>query len=220
MGIRYVTAPFEESVTVQGTVCVKLKAALKDGDIEHDFDPENRNDADTLTMKLGDSKISGKMDDVEIAVLLCDVCDEAFDSIQTVDPERNIVPVETVKEGGIINGGDLPAFNEAEFKTVHKNYCVITRAFADLCNPEAGYEPETADKSIALAKGEYHDYHVYMNAARYTVEPGHSLAVVIATEDPINCLIHKTYSVEIENGTVGAEVPVTKEVEDRALNVN
>lgn len=220
MGIRYVTAPFEESVTVQGTVCVKLKAALKDGDIEHDFNPENRNDADTLTMKLGDSKISGKMDDVEIAVLLCDVCDEAFDSIQTVDPERNIVPVETVKEGGIINGGDLPAFNEAEFKTVHKNYRVITRAFADLCNPEAGYEPETADKSITLAKGEYHDYHVYMNATRYTVEPGHRLAVVIATEDPINCLIHKTYSVEIENGSVEAEVPVTKAVEDKALNVN
>ena len=219
MGKRYVTEPFAEAVTVQGTVCVKLKAALKDGDIEHDFNPENRNDVDTLTMKLGNSKISGKMDDVEIAVLLCDVCDDAFDSIQTVDPERNIVPVETVKEGGVINGGDLPAFNEAEFKTVHKNYRVITRAFADLCNPEAGYEPETADKSITLAKGEYHDYHVYMNATRYTVEPGHRLAVVIATEDPVNCLIHKTYSIEIENGSVAAEVPVTKETADQVLNI-
>ena len=97
-----------------------MRAALKDGDAECDFHPENRNDADTLTMKLGNSKISGKMDDVEVAVLLCDVCDEEFDSIQTVDPERNIVPVEVVKEGGIVNGGDLPAFDEAEFKTVHK----------------------------------------------------------------------------------------------------
>jgi len=219
MDKRYVTAPFEEAVTIQGTVCVNLKAALKDGDIEHDFNPENRNDADTLTMKLGNSKISGKMDDVEIAVLLCDVCEEAFDSIQTVDPERNVVPVETVKEGGIINGGDLPAFNEAEFTTVHKNYRVITRAFADLCNPEAGYAPETAENSIELKKGEYHDYHVYMNATRYTVEPGHRLAVVITTEDPVNCLIHKTYSVEIENGSVVADVPVTKAAADRALNI-
>lgn len=219
MDKRYVTAPFEEAVTIQGTVCVNLKAALKDGDIEHDFNPENRNDADTLTMKLGNSKISGKMDDVEIAVLLCDVCDEAFDSIQTVDPERNIVPVETVKEGGIINGGDLPAFNEAEFATVHKNYRVITRAFADLCNPEAGYAPETAENSIELKKGEYHDYHVYMNATRYTVEPGHRLAVVITTEDPVNCLIHKKYSVEIENGSVVADVPVTKAAADHALNI-
>ena len=192
MAQRYVTDPFEKAVTVQGTVCLNLKAALKDGNIETDFDPENRNDVDTLTMQLGNSKVSGKMDDVEIAVLLCDVCDEEFDSIQTVDPERNIVPVTTVKEGGIMNGGDLPAFDEAEFNTVHKKYRVITRAFADLCNPEAGYAPETAQNSIELKKGEYHDYSVYLNATRYTVEPGHRLAIVVATEDPVNCLIHKT----------------------------
>ena len=218
MAQRYVTDPFEEAVTVQGTVCLNLKAALKDGNIETDFDPENRNDVDTLTMQLGNSKVSGKMDDVEIAVLLCDVCDEEFDSIQTVDPERNIVPVTTVKEGGIINGGDLPAFDEAEFNTVHKKYRVITRAFADLCNPEAGYAPETAQNSIELKKGEYHDYSVYLNATRYTVEPGHRLAIVVATEDPVNCLIHKTYSVEIDDNSVMVEVPVTKASEDMGLN--
>lgn len=217
MAQRYVTAPFEEEVTIQGTVCLNLKAALKDGDTENDFQPENRNDVDTLTMKLGNSKVSGKMDDVEIAVLLCDVCDEEFDSIQTVDPERNVVPVVTVKEGGIVNGGDLPAFNLAEFSTVHKKYRVITRAFADLCNPEAGYEPETAANSIQLVKGEYHDYHVYLNATRYTVQPGHSLAIVIATEDPVNCLIHKTYSIEIDNASVNAIVPTTAETSARAL---
>ena len=218
MAQRYVTDPFEKAVTVQGTVCLNLKAALKDGNIETDFDPENRNDVDTLTMQLGNSKVSSKMDDVEIAVLLCDVCDEDFDSIQTVDPERNIVPVTTVKEGGIMNGGDLPAFDEAEFNTVHKKYRVITRAFADLCNPEAGYAPETAQNSIELKKGEYHDYSVYLNATRYTVEPGHRLAVVVATEDPVNCLIHKTYSVEIDDNSVIVEVPVTKASEDMGLN--
>lgn len=218
MAQRYVTDPFEKAVTVQGTVCLNLKAALKDGNIETDFDPENRNDVDTLTMQLGASKVSGKMDDVEIAVLLCDVCDEEFDSIQTVDPERNIVPVTTVKEGGIMNGGDLPAFDEAEFNTVHKKYRVITRAFADLCNPEAGYAPETAQNSIELKKGEYHDYSVYLNATRYTVEPGHRLAVVVATEDPVNCLIHKTYSVEIDDSSVIVEVPVTKACKDMKLN--
>lgn len=218
MGQRYVTRPFEKTVTIQGTVCLHLKAALKDGDAEADFHPENRNDVDTLTMKLGASRISGRMDDVEIAVLLCDVCDTEFDSIQTTDPERNIIPVTTVKEGGIINGEDLPAFDEAEFTTVHKKYRVITRAFADLCNPEAGYEPETAANSIELKKGEYHDYHIYLNATRYTVEPGHSLAIVIATEDPVNCMIHKTYSVEIDNSSVHADVPVTTEENDYTIN--
>lgn len=218
MGQRYVTRPFEKAVTIQGTVCLHLKAALKDGDAEADFHPENRNDVDTLTMKLGASRISGRMDDVEIAVLLCDVCDTEFDSIQTTDPERNIIPVTTVKEGGIINGGNLPAFDEAEFTTVHKKYRVITRAFADLCNPEAGYEPETATNSIELKKGEYHNYHIYLNATRYTVEPGHSLAIVIATEDPVNCMIHKTYSVEIDNSSVHADVPVTTEENDYTIN--
>lgn len=218
MNQRYVTAPLTEALTIQGTVRVDLRAALKDGDTEHDFQPENRNDADILTMQLGSSKASGRMDDVKITVLLCDVCDEKFDSIQTVDPERNVVPVVTVKEGGIVNGGDLPAFDEVEFSTVHKNYRVITRAFADLCNPKAGYEPQTAADSIELKQGEYHDYHVYLNATRYTVQPGHSLAVVITTEDPVNCLIHKTYSVEIENASVKAAVPTTKASEDKALN--
>ena len=143
--------------------------------------------------------------------------DEEFDSIQSIDPQRNTIPVNVVKEGGIISGGEVPAWNEAEFATVHKKYRVITRAFADLCNPEAGYEPETAQNSIELKKGEYHDYHIYLNATRYTVEPGHSLALVITTEDPINCLIHKTYSVEIENASVTAEVPMTEAVENRVM---
>ena len=217
MAQRYVTDPFKEAVTLQGTTCVRLRAALKDGDAEADFNPVNSNDADTLTMKLGMHEMSGRMDDVKLTLLLCDVCDEEFDSIQSIDPQRNTIPVNVVKEGGIISGGEVPAWNEAEFATVHKKYRVITRAFADLCNPEAGYEPETAQNSIELKKGEYHDYHIYLNATRYTVEPGHSLALVITTEDPINCLIHKTYSVEIENASVTAEVPMTEAVENRVM---
>ena len=76
-------------------------------------------------------------------------------------------------------------------------------------NPDYIGKNPTEPNSIELVKGEYHDYHVYLNATRYTVEPGHRLAVVIATEDPVNCLIHKTYSIEIDNASVRADVPVT-----------
>lgn len=217
MSVRLISAPMEKALTIQGTVCVNLRAALKDGDAEKDFHPENRNDADSLTMRLGCREVTGRMDDVKLTLLLCDICDKAFDSIQTIDPQRNTIPVVTVKEDGIPNGGDLAPFDEAEFGTVHKTYRIITRAFADLCNPEAGYEPETAANSIELKKGEYHDYHVYLNAARYTLNPGHRLALVITTEDPINCLIHKTYSVEIDNQSVVTTVPVTGEREGFSL---
>ena len=210
MNKRFVTAPLEEELTLQGTVHLNLKAALKDGDLENNLNPENPNNADSLTMKLGDSKATGRMDDVKLVAMLYDVCDEKFDSIQAVDPERNIIPVVTVKEGGIINGGDLPAFNLCEYETSNKNYCIVGRAYADLCNPEAGYEPETAINSIELKKGEYHEYNIYITPNRYTFKPGHRLALVITTEDPVNCLIHKTYSVEIDNASVNATLPVTE----------
>ena len=56
-------------------------------------------------------------------------------------------------------------------------------------------------------KGEYHDYHVFLNATRYTIAKGHRLAVVIGTEDPVFCLIHKTYSADIQTDSVDATVP-------------
>ena len=211
MNKRFVTAPLDKEFTLQGTVHLNLKAALKDGDIENDFNPENVNNADSLTMKLGNSKITGRMDDVKLVAMLYDICDEKFDSIQAVDPERNVIPVVTVKEGGIINGGDLPAFNLCEYETSNKNYCIVGRAYADLCNPEAGYEPETSVNSIELKKGEYHEYNIYITPNRYTFKPGHRLALVITTEDPVNCLIHKTYSVEIDNTSVNATLPITAE---------
>ena len=40
------------------------------------------------------------------------------------------------------------------------------------------------------------------------MEAGHRLAVVIGTEDPVNCLIHKKYSVEIDNASVKADIPM------------
>ncbi len=200
MNKRFVTAPLDKEFTLQGTVHLNLKAALKDGDIENDFNPENVNNADSLTMKLGNSKITGRMDDVKLVAMLYDICDEKFDSIQAVDPERNVIPVVTVKEGGIINGGDLPAFNLCEYETSNKNYCIVGRAYADLCNPEAGYEPETAVNSIELKKGEYHEYNIYITPNRYTFKPGHRLALVITTEDPVNCLIHAVNSIELKKG--------------------
>ena len=219
MNKRFVTAPLDKEFTLQGTVHLNLKAALKDGDIENDFNPENVNNADSLTMKLGNSKITGRMDDVKLVAMLYDICDEKFDSIQAVDPERNVIPVVTVKEGGVINGGDLPAFNLCEYETSNKNYCIVGRAYADLCNPEAGYEPETAVNSIELKKGEYHEYNIYITPNRYTFKPGHRLALVITTEDPVNCLIHKTYSVEIDNASVNATLPVTEEINNIKVTI-
>ena len=170
MSKRYITTPIDKPITIQGTVFLSLKAALKSGNASTDFDPVNVNDVDTLTMKLGNSQESGRMDDVEIDVLLCDISDKSFNSIQSSDPERNIIPTKVVKEGAIINGSNIPAFDESEFETVNKKYRVITRAFADLCNPEAGFEPRH-QPTAKLVVGEYHDTELF-EFTRYTLEPG------------------------------------------------
>jgi len=209
------SAPLDGKVTVQGSVRVDFQASLEDGSAAGGFDGKNVNDADKLSCRLGTD--AGIMDDVKLTVQLCDVCDEAFDSFQTTDPQRNTVPIKVAHEGAIELGSNLPALDESEFEPVHKNYCVIARAYIDMCNPDSGYEPETAAASVELKKGEAHDYHVFLDANRYTVLPGHSLQVVIGTEDPVNCLLHKEYSVRIEDASVGACIPTTEDAAEMKI---
>ena len=209
MNRRYLTSPLSEPLTIQGTACVHFQAALAEGDAEAAFHPTNPNDADTLTMQIATA--GGRMDDIKLCFLLCDVADEPFPNIAHKDPQRNIIPVRVVAEGGLPMGGDLPNLNICEFETVSTNFCVITRAYLDLCNPASGYDPVTAAESIDLVPGEYHDYSVYLNPARYTLMPGHRLGLVITTEDPINCLIHKEYRAAVCDRSIRISLPVTKQ---------
>ena len=183
-----------------------FRAALAGGDPSGGYHAVNAHDADSLTFSLGTS--SGQQDDLKLTVLLVDLADEPFPSIFAEDPQRNVIQTDVVRQGAFEIGGGLKPLDEVEFRTEERKYSVITRAYIDLCNPGSGYEPETAADGIRLEKGEFHDYHVYLNAARYTAAPGHRLAVVIGTEDPVYCLIHKVYSVQIDRSTVSAEVPV------------
>lgn len=205
MNRRLCTDPLKQDVVIQGTAEVQFTAALHSGDAEVYFHPENPNDADTLTMKTGTD--CGHMDDVKMTVMLCDVADQAFASIQTSDPERNVIPLSVVSKGTLINGGDLENFDEIKFDTVDKKYKVISRSYIDLCNPDSGYDPRTAASSVELKQGEYHDYHVYLNAQRYTVAAGHRLVLVLGTEDPVECLIHKQYSASVKEDSVKVIIP-------------
>lgn len=205
MNKRLISDPLKSDLTIQGTTEVQFSAALHSGDAEHFFHGENANDADTLTMKTGTD--CGHMDDVKMTVLLCDISDEPFSSIQTTDPERNEIPLVTVSRGTLVNGGCLDNFDEVKFGTVDRKYKVISRSYIDLCNPDSGYDPRTAQSSIELKEGEFHDYHIFLNAQRYTVAAGHRLAVVLTTEDPVECLIHKQYSITVKEDSVAAQIP-------------
>ena len=215
MNRRYMTKPLEKAVTMQGTVRIDLTAALAGGNAETGFDAENVNSADKLSFALGSA--SGRQDDLKLTVLLCDLSDDPFDAIKTTDPERNIVPEKLVAKGGIPLGEGLDDLDLRKFDTRYETWNVITRAYIDLCNPESGYAPETSAASVTLREGEAHDYHVYLNPARYTVAEGHRIAVIIGTEDPVNCLIHKVYEVAIDDASVSACIPVTDDAEPVSL---
>jgi X-Pro dipeptidyl-peptidase len=200
---------------MQGSVRIDFTAALAGGNAETGFDAVNINDADKLSFALGSS--AGIMDDLKLTVLLCDIADEPFDAVKTSDPERNIVPETLVAKGGIPLGEGLANLDLRQFDTRHETWNVITRAYIDLCNPASGYEPETSADSITLKEGEAHEYHAYLNPARYTVAEGHRIAVIIGTEDPVNCLIHKDYKVALDDASVKACIPVTDESEPVSL---
>ncbi len=217
MNQRYITDPLSEDLTIQGTVLIDFTASLADGDAEDCFNAENSGDADKLSFGLGSS--AGRMDDVKLTLMLCELADEPFESFQTTDPERNVVPVRMVSEGGLPLGGDLAPINLKEFEPVSYNYSVLTRAYIDMCNPDSGYEPETSADSVTLRAGESHEYHAYLNPTRCTVPAGHRIAVIIGTEDPVNCLIHKKYSVAVDNASVRAVIPVTAQTEEMELFV-
>lgn len=206
MNVRYLSDALADEIVIQGSVKVSFAAALSEGDAKKAFNPQNINDADSLTAKL--TSYNGRQDDVKLTVLLCDVSENKFNSIQTVDPQRNNIPVRLVNKESIRMGGDLTDFDEVEFEEVSKNYKVITRAYIDMCNPESGYDPRSAANSIELQIGEYHDYNAYLNATRYIIKEGHRLALVIGTEDPVNCLVHKEYKAEIEDDSVRLKAPI------------
>ena len=147
-------------------------------------------------------------------MLLTDLAEDAFESISTIDPIRDKVPMRVVQPGGLPLGGGLPPLDIQVFEPVRRPYKVITRAYMDLCNPGAGYDPESAAAWVTLKEGEFHDYTVYLNPTRYTVAAGHQLAVVIITEDPVNCLLHKEYTVCVDNASVSAGIPVIKTVQE------
>ena len=215
MNRRYMTEPLETPVTVQGTVRVDFTAALAGGNADEGFDAVNINSADKLSFALGSA--SGRQDDLKLTVLLCDLADEPFDAIKTTDAERNTVPERLIAEGGLPLGEGLACLDLKKFDTKNEPWNVVTRAYIDLCNPDSGYEPETAVGSVVLKEGEAHEYHVYLNPSRYTFAEGHRIAVVIGTEDPVNCLVHKDYKVALADSSVKAALPVTEDHEPAAL---
>lgn len=209
MNRRFLSPVLKEDMVIQGTVRISFEAALRDGDAAARFHAQSAGDADRKTEALW--RLSGREDDVKLTLLIADLSEEETQHIAAVNSGRDEVPVILEEEKGIPQGGGLKNLDLYRFETLPRRYRGISRSCMDLCNPGAGDEPESASASIELVKGVYHTYTVFMNPTRYTLPAGHRIAVIIGTEDPVNCLLHKTYSVSVRNASLKADVPVVNE---------
>ncbi|MEE8808188.1 MAG: CocE/NonD family hydrolase [Lactimicrobium sp.] len=199
--IRLVSAPLAEDVLLKGSAKVTFDAALTD--LNPDF-AKNVSDADDCTFALGKDRLT--CDDLKLTVMLADVSEEPFDSFMCHDDLRTEVETALVKENGIDLGGGF-TLDEKKLVPTHKCYKVFARGYLDLCNPDAGYLPSSAQGHIALQKNEMHTYTAWLNPDVYTVEKHHHLVVLIATEDPCTTLVHKDYQVLVDQGSIKTQLP-------------
>ena len=70
------------------------------------------------------------------------------------------------------------------------------------------YDSASADTKVALKVGENHDYTLYLQPNLYTVEEGHTLALVIYTYEQGKARYTQNYQITLDNASVKASIPV------------
>lgn len=136
-----------------------------------------------------------------MGAMLVDMADEPF----TVFPASR-TEVKTGEKSWV--GGGLDAYDVVGFRTSEAKYKVIAQGWMDLANPDAGFDSASAANEIKLEDGVYHDYTLYLQPTRYTVQAGHKLALVIFTYDPNKASYSENYAITIDNTASNAVIPV------------
>ena len=207
MYAQTVTAP----MTVKGSIAVSFSALA-----------DNMPDASDTDLPIEER------DALMVSAMLVDIAPEgkAFPAFNT---SGSYVPKTTLAEGGAWMGGGLPNYDLKELNASDVTYKVISRGWMDLCNPDAGFDSNTASTRVALDGKTYQNYTIYLQSTVYEVEAGHTLALVIYAHEPgmTNYYTYQRndagqwimvanpnfqdYQITIKNASVKAEIPVNEE---------
>ena len=128
-------------------------------------------------------------------------------TFKAFNTEGSYVPKDLTENGAWMGGG-LSNYDYAQLKASDVSYKIIARGWMDLCNPGAGYNSASADTKVALKVGENHDYTIYLQPNLYTVEEGHTLALVIYTYEQGKARYSQNYQITLDNSSVNAVIPV------------
>lgn len=159
-------------------------SAMKDGDI---------NDADALMA----------------TAILVDIAPKGK-TFPTVSVGSSYSNKQTIEENGAWLGGGLTNYDYVKMYSEDVEYKIITRGWMDLCNPTAGFDSASAARSdkVQLANGKYYDYTIYLQPTVYTIEEGHTLALVLYTQDRDLFTNKVDYEMTVKDASVNAVIPI------------
>ena len=197
----------EKDTTIKGTVAVNFSALTENTD-DNGTPIEDR-------------------DALMVSAMLVDIAPEGK-TFPAFNTSGSYVPKTTLAEGGAWMGGGLPNYDLKELNASDVTYKVISRGWMDLCNPDAGFDSNTASTRVALDGKTYQNYTIYLQSTVYEVEAGHTLALVIYAHEPgmTNYYTYQRndagqwimvanpnfqdYQITIKNASVKAEIPVNE----------
>ena len=179
----------EKDTTIKGTVAVNFSALT-----------ENTDDNGTPI---------AERDALMVSAMLVDIAPEG-ETFPAFNTSGSYVPKTTLAEGGAWMGGGLPNYDLKELNASDVTYKVISRGWMDLCNPDAGFDSNTASTRVALDGKTYQNYTIYLQSTVYEVEAGHTLALVIYAYEPGMARYTQNYQITIKNETVEASIPVNE----------
>ena len=222
------TMPVKADTVIKGAVAVNFSASVDNydapntprGGVDHDNAVSPELDLSALdhdnyvasaagsgvTVSLPDAADLIDRDALMVSAMLVDIAPEG-ETFKAFNTEGSYVPKDLTENGAWMGGG-LSNYDYAQLKASDVSYKIIARGWMDLCNPGAGYNSASADTKVALKVGENHDYTIYLQPNLYTVEEGHTLALVIYTYEQGKARYSQNYQITLDNSSVNAVIPV------------
>ncbi len=140
---------------------------------------------------------------------------ESFKAYMTKDRLYRTLPVTTI--GTYDAGGGLGETDILEYvKSTTDGKC-ISFGWTDLCNPGLGYTSSEYVESTDLEAGKAYDYTFYMQPTVYTVEPGHSLMLVLSAWDPYRAFLDEDYGIDPEQPAEYSEYTYSFDIDNTSI---
>ena len=128
-----------------------------------------------------------------ISAVLMDVADdgEPFRAYQLKNRLDDCLPVRIIGEyEGVPVEGNNDIVEYVKDSVPGK---AISYGYTDLTNPGLGDDISEYTETIRLEAGKEYDYTLYMLPTVYTVEPGHSLMLILTTWDPYRAFLDESF---------------------------